>query len=109
MSFEGFKLERMSTGEAVLRFRQGGSGPPLLLLHGYPQTHMMWGQIAGELAKDFTTGLVLADRAIYANAYGRGQTVYTCKEPYRLRAITEIERVRDAITQSHNRTSRSYE
>lgn len=60
-----------------------------------------------ELAKDFTTGLVLADRAIYANAYGRGQTVYTCKEPYRLRAITEIERVRDAITQSHNRTSRS--
>ena len=63
MSFEGFKLERMSTGEAVLRFRQGGSGPPLLLLHGYPQTHMMWGQIAGELAR--ATGTQL-----YIDAYG---------------------------------------
>jgi haloacetate dehalogenase len=34
--------------------RSGGSGPPLLLLHGYPETHLMWGGIAGELAREFT-------------------------------------------------------
>jgi haloacetate dehalogenase len=55
MSFEGFQLSQIEVGEGVsLRVRHGGSGPPLLLLHGYPQTHMMWGQIAGDLAKDFT-------------------------------------------------------
>lgn len=54
MAFEGFTLEHIDLGEARLRVRHGGSGPPLLLLHGYPQTHMMWGKIAGELAREFT-------------------------------------------------------
>ncbi len=55
MSFEGFELSQIEVGEGVsLRVRHGGSGPPLLLLHGYPETHMMWGQIAGDLAKAFT-------------------------------------------------------
>lgn len=54
MSFEGFQLSQIDVGEVSLRVRHGGSGPPLLLLHGYPQTHMMWGKIAGDLARDFT-------------------------------------------------------
>lgn len=58
MSFEGFQLSQIDLtpyGERVsLRVRHGGSGPPLLLLHGHPETHMMWGKIAGDLAKDFT-------------------------------------------------------
>ena len=54
MSFDGFELSRVDVGEAALRVRRGGSGPPLLLLHGCPQTHMMWSKIAGELAKNFT-------------------------------------------------------
>jgi haloacetate dehalogenase len=55
MSFEGFQLSQIEVGEDVsLRVRHGGSGPPLLLLHGYPETHMMWREIAGDLAKDFT-------------------------------------------------------
>jgi haloacetate dehalogenase len=33
---------------------QGGSGPPLLLLHGYPQTHLIWHRVAAELAKHYT-------------------------------------------------------
>jgi haloacetate dehalogenase len=52
--FEGFALSQITVGEVTLRVRHGGSGPPLLLLHGYPQTHMMWGQVAGDLAVDFT-------------------------------------------------------
>lgn len=54
MSFEGFELSRIDVGEAVLRVRHGGSGPPLLLLHGYPETHMMWAKVAPDLARDFT-------------------------------------------------------
>ena len=52
--FEGFQLTTVSTGEVDLRVRHGGSGPPLLLLHGLPQTHAMWCKIAPHLATDFT-------------------------------------------------------
>ena len=54
MAFENFELSRVDLGDVTLRVRRGGSGPPLLLLHGCPQTHMMWGQIADDLARDFT-------------------------------------------------------
>jgi haloacetate dehalogenase len=54
VAFEGFQLSQVDVGEVSLRVRHGGSGPPLLLLHGYPETHMMWGQVAGDLARDFT-------------------------------------------------------
>lgn len=52
--FEGFELTLVSTGEVDIRVRHGGSGPPLLLLHGHPQTHAMWCKIAPQLARDFT-------------------------------------------------------
>jgi haloacetate dehalogenase len=35
--FEGFETEDVDTGEAVIRLRRGGAGPPVLLLHGYPR------------------------------------------------------------------------
>jgi haloacetate dehalogenase len=54
MAFEGFELSQIDVGDVTLRVRHGGSGPPLLLLHGYPQTHMMWGWIASDLAREFT-------------------------------------------------------
>jgi haloacetate dehalogenase len=52
--FEGFKLTDIKVEGATIRARIGGAGPPLLLLHGYPQTHAMWHKIAPRLAKDFT-------------------------------------------------------
>ena len=52
--FAGFDLSHVAVGEVSLRVRTGGSGPPLLLLHGYPQTHLMWGQVAEVLAEDFS-------------------------------------------------------
>jgi haloacetate dehalogenase len=52
--FEGFELSFVDTGEATIRVRHGGSGPPLLLLHGHPQTHAMWNLVAPRLAEDFT-------------------------------------------------------
>jgi haloacetate dehalogenase len=54
VAFEGFQLSQVDVGEVSLRVRHGGSGPPLLLLHGYPETHMMWGKVADDLARDFT-------------------------------------------------------
>jgi haloacetate dehalogenase len=54
LMFEGFTLSRIDTGEAIIRVRHGGSGPPLLLLHGHPQTHVMWHKVAPRLARDFT-------------------------------------------------------
>jgi haloacetate dehalogenase len=52
--FEGFETFDVTLGEITLHGRKGGSGPPLLLLHGYPQTHVMWHKIAPELARHFT-------------------------------------------------------
>jgi haloacetate dehalogenase len=51
--FEGFRHSTVDTAQASIRVRHGGSGPPLLLLHGSPQTHVMWHLIAPRLAEEF--------------------------------------------------------
>lgn len=52
--FAGFERKRITTSGATINLVQGGEGPPLLLLHGYPQMHVMWHKIAPRLAEDFT-------------------------------------------------------
>lgn len=52
--FENFKLEMITVPETTLRVRHGGSGPPLLLLHGHPRTHTTWYKVAPILAEKFT-------------------------------------------------------
>ena len=55
MLFEGFRLEHVAvSGGGTIRLRHGGTGPPLLLLHGNPQSHMMWHLVAPKLAERFT-------------------------------------------------------
>ena len=49
--FEGFALDFVDAGEATLRVRYGGSGPPVLLLHGHPRTHATWHRVAPLLAR----------------------------------------------------------
>jgi haloacetate dehalogenase len=51
--FPGFRSEWVETSSGRLFARVGGEGPPLLLIHGYPQTHVMWHRLAPELAKSF--------------------------------------------------------
>jgi haloacetate dehalogenase len=48
--FDGFEVRDIATSETSIRVRIGGSGAPLLLLHGYPQTHAMWHRVAPALA-----------------------------------------------------------
>ena len=52
--FDGFALERIDTGEATIRLRHGGSGPPVVLLHGHPRTHTTWHRVAPLLARRHT-------------------------------------------------------
>jgi haloacetate dehalogenase len=52
--FDGFTLDRVDTGDAVLRVRHGGAGPAVLLLHGHPRTHVTWHRVAPLLARSHT-------------------------------------------------------
>ncbi|MEL6299013.1 MAG: alpha/beta hydrolase [Pseudomonadota bacterium] len=52
--FDGFRADVIAGDGADIFCRIGGSGPPLLCLHGYPETHLMWHKVAGALAERFT-------------------------------------------------------
>jgi haloacetate dehalogenase len=52
--FDGFGLITRSVSDGTMRLRVGGDGPPLLLLHGNPQTHAMWHEVAPVLARSHT-------------------------------------------------------
>jgi haloacetate dehalogenase len=52
--FPGFEKRRIRTSGATINLVTGGEGPPVLLLHGYPETHAMWHKVAPRLARDYT-------------------------------------------------------
>lgn len=52
--FDGFTLEEIDVGPVRLRVRHGGSGPPVVLLHGHPRTHATWHRVAPLLADRHT-------------------------------------------------------
>jgi haloacetate dehalogenase len=65
--FAGFAQRTAATaGEVQINFRIGGAGPPLLLLHGHPETHVIWHRVAPVLAQHFT--LVLPDLRGYGDS-----------------------------------------
>lgn len=51
---EAFKAIEVKLAEVDIFARWCGGGPPLLLLHGFPQTHLMWRSVAPLLARHFT-------------------------------------------------------
>lgn len=81
--FEGFQLDRTTVGEVVLRVRHGGSGPPVVLLHGHPRTHATWHRVAPLLVGRFT--VVCPD----LRGYGRSSTPPTTADhaPYSKRMM----------------------
>jgi haloacetate dehalogenase len=52
--FDGFTYSTLTVDDTTIRVCRGGSGPPLLLMHGHPETHVMWHAIADRLAQNFT-------------------------------------------------------
>ncbi|HEX7983007.1 MAG TPA: alpha/beta hydrolase [Duganella sp.] len=63
---EQFQRSRVEVGGVTINLRHGGSGPPLLLLHGFPQTHLIWRGVADRLAREFT--LVMPDLRGYGDS-----------------------------------------
>jgi haloacetate dehalogenase len=57
--FEGFTLQMINLPESTLRVRRGGSGPPVLLLHGHARTHATWHRVAPMLARTHTVSVPL--------------------------------------------------
>ena len=66
--FEGFERRRLAVGDAEIHMRLGGAGPPLLLLHGFPQTHAVWHAVAPLLRDRFF--LVMPDLRGYGESVG---------------------------------------
>lgn len=84
--FDGFRLvDAQVADDVTLRAAIGGEGPPLLLLHGHPQTHVTWRKIAPALARRFT--IVAAD----LRGYGDSSTPESDADhrPYSKRAMAE--------------------
>ena len=64
--FDGFEHRQIKTSQVLINLMVGGAGPPLLLLHGYPQTHIMWHKVAPILAQRHT--LVIPDMRGYGDS-----------------------------------------
>jgi haloacetate dehalogenase len=81
--FDGFTQAEILTGETTIFVRKAGDGPPVLLLHGFPQTHLMWRDIAPALAGRFH--VVCAD----LRGYGRSGCPPSATDhaPYSKRAM----------------------
>jgi haloacetate dehalogenase len=78
-----FATIEIQTGETSIFLRSSGAGPPILLLHGFPETHLMWRGVAPRLARDFT--VVCAD----LRGYGRSGCPASAPDhaPYAKRAL----------------------
>lgn len=81
--FEGFTQRQITTSEAAINLRHGGNGPAVLLLHGHPQTHVMWHRIAPRLAENYS--VVCADLRGYGDSSKPPTT--PGHEPYSKRAM----------------------
>src|ERR1700676_2890958 len=57
--YPGFSSEWINTPSGRIFARVGGNGPPLMLLHGFSETHVMWHRVAPQLSDRFT--LIIAD------------------------------------------------
>ena len=91
---DGFETETVDTGETTIFIRRSGTGRPLLLLHGFPETHLMWREVAPLLARRFA--VVCAD----LRGYGRSGCPASTGDhaPYAKRAMAgDMVRLMDRL------------
>lgn len=74
-----FETAVVHTGETSIFVAMSGSGPPILLLHGFPQTHVMWREVAPRLARDF--------RVVCADLRGYGRSGCPVMEPQTMNVV----------------------
>lgn len=101
--FEGFDEFDVPVPGATIHGRRGGDGPPLLLLHGFPQSHVMWHRVAPQLAREFT--VVATDLGGFGDS--------TCSGEHSMRALArqQVELMRtfgydDFAVVGHDRGAR---
>jgi haloacetate dehalogenase len=81
--FDGFEAFDLTTAGTSIHGRRGGSGPPVLLLHGIPETHLMWHRVAPHLAERYT--VIATDLRGYGDSGTPPSTAD--HEPYSMRAL----------------------
>ena len=107
--FPGFRRQRVETSGAKINVTIGGSGPPVLLLHGYPQTHVEWRKMAPELAKTYT--VVMPDLRGYGDSnkpQGGDKHINYSKRALALDQVEVMEKLgfRQFAMVSHDRGAR---
>jgi haloacetate dehalogenase len=107
--FPGFQRHSIKTNGAVINAVVGGNGPPVLLLHGYPQTHIEWRKVAPVLAKNHT--VVIPDLRGYGDSgkppAGEDHVVYS-KRALALDQVEVMEQLgfKQFAVVSHDRGAR---
>ena len=86
---DGFQTAEIPTGETHIFLRTAGAGPPVLLLHGFPETHLMWRSVAALLVRDFTV--------VCADLRGYGRSGCPASDP-RHEAFSKRSMARDMVT-----------
>ncbi len=87
--FEGFDERDLETERGTIHARVGGSGPPLLLLHGYPETHLMWHGSAPALSERFT--VVATDLSGYGDSLRPASAADHAPHSKRALALDQIQ------------------
>lgn len=87
--FEGFEEFDIPVSGTTIHGRFGGSGPPLLLLHGIPETHLMWHRVAPALAEQFT--VVVTDLRGYGDSGAPPSTDDHSAYAMRALAVDQVE------------------
>ena len=87
--FDGFDTRTLQTDRGAIHARVGGSGPPLLLLHGYPQTHLMWHAAAPLLTDRFT--VVATDLSGYGDSLRPAPAADHAPHSKRAMAVDQIQ------------------
>lgn len=107
--YPGFRRQTIQTSGTSINVVSGGNGPPLLLLHGYPQTHIEWRKMAPDLARNYT--LVMPDLRGYGDSgkppAGENHNNYS-KRSMALDQVEVMEKLgfRQFALVSHDRGSR---
>ncbi len=90
--FNGFELRNLNVGSVNIQCRVGGRGPGLLLLHGHPQTHVIWHRVAEALAESFT--VIAADLRGYGESSKPPATEGASHYSKRVMAADQLELMR---------------
>src|SRR5437762_13956157 len=90
--FPGFKSSMVQTSGATINVVSGGQGPPLLLLHGAPQSHVSWRLVAPKLAEEYT--VILTDLRGYGDSSKPADGEYHANYSKRAMALDQVEVMR---------------